>query len=96
VYTIDLRYEWDEQKRLTNQIKHGLDFYDVSSVFEYPHVIVPSAHGSEARFLSIGNFEGRFVTVVYTMRGERIRIISFRRARNAERDIYQKLYSSRT
>jgi uncharacterized DUF497 family protein len=88
-------YEWDEQKQLSNLEKHGLDFFDVSIVFESPYVKVPSSHSNEERLLAIGIFEGRFVTIVYTMRGETIRIISFRRARHEERDAYQNLYGSR-
>ena len=91
MYTIGMRYEWDEKKRLTNIGKHGLDFLDVSVVFDSLHVVVPSVQSSEERFLSIGTLDGRFVTVVYTIRDKNIRIISFRRARNEERDIYQKL-----
>jgi len=87
-----MRYEWDERKRLTNLEKHGLDFFDVDVVFESSHVVVPSTHDSEERFLSIGVFDGRFVTVVYTMRSGIIRVISFRRALHEERDAYQKLY----
>jgi uncharacterized DUF497 family protein len=90
-----MRYEWDERKRLSNLKKHGLDFFDADVVFESSHVITPSAHNSEKRFLCIGTFEGRFVTIIYTMRSEAIRIISFRRARHEERDTYQKLYGSR-
>jgi uncharacterized DUF497 family protein len=91
-----MRYQWDERKRLSNLEKHGLDFFDVCFVFESPHVELPASHGSEKRLLAIGTYEGRFVTVVYTMRDEAIRIISFRRARHEERDTYQKLYGSRT
>lgn len=90
-----VRYEWDERKRLSNLEKHGLDFFDVSAVFEAPHVEVPSSHSSEKRLLAIGTLKGRFVTIVYTMRGETIRVISFRRARHEERDTYQKLHGSR-
>lgn len=89
-----MHYEWDEQKRLSNLEKHGLDFFDVDTVFEAPHIEVPASHCSEKRFLAIGTLEGRFVTIVYTMRGEVIRVISFRRARHEERDTYQKLYGS--
>jgi uncharacterized protein len=86
---------WDERKRLVNIEKHGLDFLDALEVFETPHIIVPSIHkGEEARFLAIGVLQGRYVTVVYTMRGEVIRIISFRRARREERQTYQDLYGS--
>lgn len=92
-----MRFEWDERKRRSNLEKHGLDFFDVSAVFETPHIIVPSGHaGEEERFLAIGVFEGRFVTVVYTTRSQAIRIISFRRARHEERQEYQELYDSRT
>ena len=90
-----MHYEWDERKRLSNIEKHGLDFFDVGAVFEFQYVKVPSARSSEERLLAIGTIEGRYVTVVYTMRGEVIRIISFRRARYEERDAYQKLYGSR-
>jgi uncharacterized protein len=92
---MNMRYEWDERKRLANLKKHGLDFFDVDVVFGSLHVVTPSLHSSEERFLAIGTLEGRFVTVVYTMRAEAIRVISFRRARHEERDTYQKLFGSR-
>jgi uncharacterized protein len=92
-----MRFEWDERKRLSNLEKHGLDFLDVLAVFEDSHVEVPSAsRGGEERFLAIGTFEGRYVTVVYTARGEAIRVISFRRARHEERQTYQNLYGGGT
>jgi uncharacterized DUF497 family protein len=91
-----MRFEWDERKRRANLEKHGLDFFEVIEVFEFPHVVVPSTHqGGEERFLAIGVLAGRYVTVVYTTRSEAIRIISFRRARHAERQKYQELYSRR-
>lgn len=91
-----MRFEWDERKRLANLEKHGLDFFEVIGIFEAPHVVVPSTHdGEEERFLAIGVFEGRLVTVVYTTRSEAIRIIPFRRARHEERQKYQEICSSR-
>jgi uncharacterized protein len=60
----------------------------IYSVFEIPHFIVPSVHDSEQRYLAIGTLQGRFVTVVYTMRNGAIRIISFRRSRHEERKKY--------
>lgn len=91
---MQMRFEWDERKRLSNLNKHGLDFLDVYIVFEASHVEVPSLHPGEERYLAIGKVEGRVVTVVYTMRGDVVRVISFRRARNEEREKYQKLYCS--
>ncbi len=95
MYIYAMRFAWDERKRRSNLEKHGLDFFDVSTVFEAPYIVVPSAHeGEEERFLAIGVFEGRLVTVVYTTRSEAIRIISFRRARHEERKKYQELYGN--
>ncbi|MGO9022289.1 MAG: BrnT family toxin [Syntrophobacteraceae bacterium] len=88
-----MRFEWDERKRLSNLEKHGLDFLDVDVVFEAPHVEVPSTYrDEEQRFLAIGTFEGRYVTVVCTTRREAVRVISFRGARHEERQKYQELY----
>ncbi|MGO9376431.1 MAG: BrnT family toxin [Syntrophobacteraceae bacterium] len=88
-----MRFEWDERKRISNLEKHGLDFRDVTVVFEAPHVEAPAIYRSgEQRFLAIGTFEGRYVTVVCTTRSDAIRVISFRRARHEERQKYQELY----
>lgn len=91
-----MRFEWDENKRLSNLEKHHLDFFEVVDIFETPHVeVVSSYEGEEKRFLAIGMLEGRFVTVVYTHRSTAIRIISFRRARHEEKRKYQELYGGR-
>ena len=87
-----MQFEWNEQKRLLNLEKHGLDFFHAGDVFDAPHVVVPSAHDSEPRFLVIGILQGRFVTIVYTMRGATIRIISFRRSRDEEKQKYHALH----
>ena len=88
-----MKFEWDERKRRSNLEKHGLDFLDVGTIFESPYPAVPSAHKSgEERFLAVGLLEGRYVTVVYTVRDKGVRVISFRRARYEERKKYQELY----
>jgi uncharacterized protein len=87
-------FEWDERKRQSNVEKHGLDLFDVPMGYEAPHIVVPSKFvNTEERFLAVGVCQGRVVTVVYTIRGESIRVISFRRARHAERKKYHQLYS---
>ncbi len=92
-----MSFEWDAKKRLSNLEKHRLDFFDVVAVFEAPHVLVPSDYdGEEERFLVIGTFEGRYVTVVCTTRSEAIRVISFRRARHEEKRKYQEIHGGRT
>jgi uncharacterized DUF497 family protein len=88
-------YQWDERKRLINLKKHSLDFVDVIEVFKSSRVVVPSSHTGKNRFLAIRTLKGRFVTIGYTLGGEVIRVISFRRARNEEKETFQNLHGGR-
>jgi hypothetical protein len=87
-------YEWDEKKRVTNRLKHGLDFDDANLVFENPNrVTFAEAGRGEARWRDVALVEtlGGILAVVYTIRGYNIRIISFRKASRKERRIYDNL-----
>lgn len=86
-------YEWDEAKRLANLEKHKLDFIDSCLLFDgRPVAHVPAKTETEERTLSIGQINGKFYTVVWTQRGYARRIISFRRSRHEEEELYQTLY----
>jgi uncharacterized DUF497 family protein len=83
-------FEWDPDKNRTNVRKHEIDFGDALQVFSDPAAIVVEArrvHG-EQRQLIVGRAGGNFMTVVFTVRGERIRLISARRSRSTERKRY--------
>lgn len=78
-------FEWDEQKRRSNIEKHGLDFITAAEIFDgRPIVTVQSTSLEEERFLTVGNVNNRFMTVVWTWRGDVIRLISARSARDQE------------
>ncbi len=84
--------EWDEKKRLSNIAKHGIDFADAALVFEGPiraKAELRRDYG-ENRFSAVGEANGRLLYVVYTRRGDKIRIISARRAGQHEREEYYK------
>ena len=88
-----MKFEWDENKRLSNFKKHGLDFTDIYCVFEDEQAVSfenISKDFGEYRFITIGCYRNKFciVVVVYTKRKEKIRIISFRKASKAERRLY--------
>jgi hypothetical protein len=85
-------FEWDEDKRQRNIRDHGIDFERAKEIWQAPVLEVPSSQRrhSEERFLAIGRTEGRFITVVFTWRGDNRRIISARVARRNERENYQK------
>jgi uncharacterized DUF497 family protein len=88
-----MEFEWDEAKREANLVKHGFDFEDVFEIFEGPLLVTETGWPDERRLKAIGLFRGREMAVIYTMRGEVMRIISVRRARHEERREYRSLYS---
>jgi len=80
-------FEFDPAKAAGNLRKHGVSFADAEGVFMDPlamHRIDPDAEGEE-RLLAIGRGSaGHLLVVVYTLRGDSIRLISARRASAAE------------
>jgi uncharacterized DUF497 family protein len=90
-----MSYEWDEQKRQINVKKHGVDFIDVPEVFDGDTVIIPDERFDygENRLIVIGILKNMVVVVVYTERGENIRIISARKATKNEQTYYFKQFS---
>ena len=72
-----MRYEWDEGKRLSNIAKHGCDFKDVVRFNWKNSITVPSDRCGEQRFASFGYMDRRLHTVVFALRGDAKRIISF-------------------
>ena len=73
-------YEWDEAKREANRSKHGIDFDEVRSFVWETAEIKPSPRGNEMRYAATGYIGPRLHRVIYTERGERLRIISVRKA----------------
>lgn len=87
-----MQLEWDEDKRRSNLEKHGLDFADANELdwdnadyvedrrFSYP----------ERRFWAFATQAGRLYVVTFCTRGERTRLISFRKANAREQNLYGK------
>lgn len=85
------RVQWNEAKRASNLLKHGLDFLDVVLVLDNPYRLdVETVRQGEARTQSFAYvFDVLTVlTVVHSTRGDVLRIISFRPASEEERDAY--------
>jgi uncharacterized DUF497 family protein len=85
-------FEWDERKARANLRKHTVDFADAATVFEDDRAVtVAEDDPEEVRYVTIAmDALGRVLVVVYTMRGECIRIISARRATERERAEYEQ------
>ncbi len=81
-----MRFEWDEKKREANLAKHGVDFPTAAKALRNRAMVerdVRKEYG-EPRWLGYGEFDGRLYVVVFTVRGDRIRIISARKANARE------------
>ena len=86
-------FSWDEPKREWVLAERGIDFLRVTSLFDgRPLLTVPTLRGNEERFLSIGLIEEKFFAVIWTWRDGAIRIVTARRARDAEEKQYRALY----
>lgn len=85
------KLKWDESKRASNLVKHGLDFANASVVLDSVYRLdVDIFRGEELRVMSFSYVPEvlAVLTVVHTARDESVRIISFRPASNEEREVY--------
>jgi uncharacterized DUF497 family protein len=89
-----LRFEWDDRKARANVAKHGVSFSEAGSVLADPLSVTiadPLHSEREDRLVTIGeSLRGRLLVVVHTERGDRIRIITARRATRRERKQYEE------
>ncbi|MGI9056146.1 MAG: BrnT family toxin, partial [Pyrinomonadaceae bacterium] len=83
-------FEWDEQKRLINLQKHGIDFADVSLIFDYDVAtdIDDRFDYGEIRYISLGLLRGDVIVVSHKEESEIFRIITARKAEKHEQETY--------
>jgi uncharacterized DUF497 family protein len=90
---MEYSFEWDPDKATANVAKHGIDFDKAASVFGDPLAAWEPDKGSysgEDRFVTLGwSYAQRLLVVVFTMREERVRIISARRPTRHEAKAYE-------
>jgi uncharacterized DUF497 family protein len=85
-----MTFEFDEQKSKRNKEKHGIDFVEAQRIWEDPEVVmIPAKIISESRYLLIGKSDNRIWSAIFTLRNQKIRIISVRRSRKNEEEIYR-------
>jgi hypothetical protein len=85
-----MKFEFDSRKSELNRIKHGIDFIEAQPLWEDPaRVLIPARTADEPRYLLIGKVSEKHWSAVFTIRGESVRIISVRRSRDEEVEIYE-------
>ena len=86
-----MEFEFDLKKSLSNKGKHGIDFEEAKALWNDPHLLeIGATSTDEPRFLMIGMIDGKHWSAVVTYRGDRIRIISVRRSRKEEVELYEE------
>ena len=83
-------FEFDPRKSAVNKRKHGIDFVEAQVLWDDEDLIeVPARTTDEPRFLVIGTIGNKHWSGVITYRDDTIRIISVRRSRKEEVEIYE-------
>jgi len=91
----ELFFEWDQEKNVSNQKKHGISFEEARTVFsdDFARLIADPEHSEEKeRFILLGeSIESNLLIVCHCIRDEEsVRIISARKADKKERRTYEK------
>ncbi len=83
-------FEYDFRKSENNRKKHGISFLEAQTLLDDPdYIIIPAKASDEARFLVIGKIADKHWSGIITHQDEKVRIISVRRSRKEEIDIYE-------
>jgi len=85
-----LEFEFDVAKSRSNREKHNIDFVEAQQLWLDDMLIeIPARTTDEPRFLIIGKIGNKHWSAVITYRENRVRIISVRRSRQEEVEIYE-------
>ena len=83
-------FDYDRQKSNTNKEKHGIDFNQAQELWQDPDcIVIPARTMDESRYLLIGKLNQKIWSAIFTVRNKKIRIISVRRSRKNEEEIYK-------
>ncbi|WP_282040800.1 BrnT family toxin [Halomonas alimentaria] len=83
-------FEYDPRKSEANRDKHGIDFVEAQLLWQDPDLLeIPAKSTDEPRFVVIGRIGAKHWSGIITYRGARIRLISVRRARSREVELYE-------
>ena len=83
-------FEFDPGKSIINLEKHGIDFQQAQAIWcDADYIEIPLKTNDEPRFMVIGMINGKVWSGIMTYRGKSIRIISVRRSRKEEIELYE-------
>ena len=88
IYTME--FEYDDKKSASNKKKHGIDFIEAQILWkDDDKIIFPARSEEEERKVLIGAINNKHWSAIYTVRNEKVRLISVRRSRKEEEELYE-------
>lgn len=85
-----MEFEYDPRKNESNKKKHGIDFEEAKRLWDEPELLeIPLKTEDEPRFMVIGRIDENIWSGIIAYRSEKIRIISVRRSRKEEIELYE-------
>jgi len=95
-----ISFEWDKDNREKNWLKHRVSDQEAEEIFTYPEAVLiedKKHSGAEKRYLIWGKTKAkRFLAVIFTIRDNKIRIISARGIHQKERRFYEQKLKTNT
>ena len=85
-----MEFEFDRAKAEANKHKHGVSFEQAAQIWQEAYLEVAARTVDEPRWMVIGKIHERVYACIYTRRGEAVRLISCRRAREQEAQLYHE------
>ena len=87
-----MQFEFDPQKSAVNKDKHGIDFVEAQLLWQDAGLIdVAAGRDREPRYMAIGKIDGKHWSAVWVYRAQSIRLISVRRSRKQEVQLYERV-----
>ncbi len=90
-------FQWDGRKDEANQAKHLVSFRQAAEIFRGFRLTREDSRRDygEERLIALGEYDGEVLTVVYTLRGDDIRLISAWKASKHDREIFYQARRNR-
>ncbi len=86
-----MEFDFDLRKSRINKNKHGIDFVEAQELWaDEDRLEIPASTEDEPRSVLIAQYRERIWAAIFTYRGSRIRLISVRRARKQEKELYDE------
>ena len=87
-----MKFEFDQEKSNANKRKHGVSLEEAAQLWKEAYLEVTARTVDEPRFMVIGKIGGKLYAGIYTIRGDVLRLISCRRARPKEEQLYHAYF----